>query len=245
VRRLALLLLGVSVPAQAGVECLYDVELFAGGKPSSTSTVTLLVEGAQLRVEGAALPGPFVLDDDAKEASWFVPEKKACYRLPYARLGELAARALEVHQRAVRSDADLTKAERDRVLAADRKAVADARKPKPGRMRTLAWKSSEKLEFACELYDVTEGKENVGQICLQLEGRPPRSLTVPATTGEWWQSVSAFFQAGRVPVLVEGKRAGSMQHRVTLRKKVTRPLDASLFSFGLECRPGLDDVTER
>jgi hypothetical protein len=54
-----------------------------------------------------------------------------------------------------------------------------------------------------------------------------------------------YFQAGLVPVLVEGTLAGALLHRAVLRKKTTRPLDATLFQFGLECRPGLEDVSER
>ena len=66
------------------------------------------------------------------------------------------------------------------------KAVADVRSAKP-RVQTLTWLKSEKLERPCELYQVTEAGADVGTVCLQVAQAAPKTLSLTAPSGEWWQ----------------------------------------------------------
>lgn len=225
-------------------EYVYDVEIFGQGAPE-LSTLTLRHDGPRLRIEGSALPfGAFVMDNTKQEASWTLRNKLACYVLPYAKFPDITVQALERYRENVGRSTELTPEQKQQLLTRAQQSIDDAKQRKPTRVLTLTWQKSVKAtapEFPCELYVTREAGEDVGQMCLQVNGKVEKTLEFTVQAGDWWQSMNTFLAARQLPVLLESKSGGVLRHRAKLHSAdAKKKVDPALFALGKDCTSGLE-----
>lgn len=230
----------LALPAHAaGLELVYDVELFSNGTPSP-ATMTMTADGARLRVELSGAPIFFVADGDRKELATFIPAKKQCFRIKESDFTRLEAAALRKHQAEVRKDARLSAAQKDELIGRAQKALDELGHART-RVVTLSFKQHSKVgQYGCELYAMSEDGEDRGQTCLQLTGAPPPTLRLTLGEGEWWQSIQALREGGRTPVLFERKSAGAVTHRATLRSRTEKKVAPETFRSSDVCKSADD-----
>jgi hypothetical protein len=234
----------LALPAHAaGVELVYDVELFSNDTPSR-ATMTMTADGARLRVELSDAPFFFVADGDRKEVATFIPAKEQCFRIKESDFTRLQAAALRKHLAEVRKDARLSAAEKDELIGRAQKALDELGHART-RAVTLSFKQHTKVgEYGCELYAMSEDGEDRGQTCLQLTGKPPATLQLTLGNGEWWQSIQTLRAGGRTPVLFERKQAGAVTHRATLRSRTEKKIAPETFHIRDVCKSADDLLTQ-
>ena len=213
----------------------YDLEVTGAAHTS----VTLRAQGPRLRIDADSTHMTVVKDDARKVMTFTGPKPGVCYELPYAKLPEFQVLAIRRYQKSQSAYFEsLSPPDRLAWRSHFDKAVSDVRNAKP-RVQTLTWLKSEKLERPCELYQVTEAGADVGTICLQVTGAAPKSLTLTASPGEWWQGANVYLAQGFVPVQYEQKRNGVVQSRASLVSLDRAAFPASVFVLGKHCESGL------